>query len=37
MIVRGTSIVDIGGVAGYSNAYEEKDGQELDHTGKKSG
>ena len=34
MIVRGTSVIDVGGVAGYSNAYEEKGGQELNHTGK---
>ena len=34
MIVRGTSVIDVGGVAGYSNAYEEKGGQELSHTGK---
>ena len=26
MIVRGTSIIDIGGVAGYGNACEEKGG-----------
>ena len=37
MIVRGTSVIDIGGVAGYSNAYEEKGGQELNHTGKTRG
>ena len=35
MIVRGTSVIDIGGVAGYSNAHEEKGGQELNHTGRK--
>ena len=31
MIVRGTSIIDVGGVAGDSKAYEEKGGQELKH------
>ena len=37
VIVRGTSVIDIGGVAGHSNAYEEKGGQELNHTGKMRG
>ena len=37
MVVRGTSVIDIGGVAGTSDAYEEKGGQELNHTGKMKG
>ena len=37
MIVRGTSVIDIGGVAGYSNAHEKKGGQELNHTAKYEG
>ena len=37
MIVRGTSVIDIGGIAGDSNAHEEKGGQELNHPGKNEG
>ena len=31
MIVRWTSIVDVGGVTGYGDASEEKGDQELEH------
>ena len=31
MIVRGTSIVDVGGIAGCGKACEEKGGEELKH------
>ena len=31
MIVRGTSIIDVGGVAGCGKACEEKGGEELKH------
>ena len=31
MIVRGTSIIDVGGVAGCGQACEKKGGQELKH------
>ena len=35
MVVRGTSIIDIGGVAGCRNACEDKRGQELKHACKR--
>ena len=35
MVVRGTSIIDVGGVAGCRNACEDKCGQELKHACKR--
>ena len=32
MIVRGTSVIDVGGIASCGKACEEKGGQELKHT-----